>query len=263
MTPQLLRIFQNTDGKLEALIGFALLFAATVGISLSEEYPGWQLIVAGSFLIWAMILAPESGIRSTGVLLCVVAGLLVAEVEYGVFVAVLVFFVIEIQLTNARWLAGGCSILIVLAWFCLGNPLTAWSVSWVGQFLFAVLGILISIVIALYRRLNRSLIREKEAVVELAEIQTRIDVAKALHNGVADSLTRIVLLAHQSTDQSRQDSLIQQEAKSGLTELRKIIDQLRGKTDTGPKVQVHMAIMIEKALGPISPQLYCPRVGDL
>ena len=246
--PQLQRIFQTTDGKLEALIAVGLLLGASMGILFSKDYPGWQLIVAGVFLTWSMILAPETSIRSTGVLLCVVVGLFIADVEFGAFVAVLAFFVVEIQLTNARWIAGSCSILIVLVWFTLGKPLTAWSVSLPSQILFAVLGILISLVIALYRRLNMSLFREQDAAVELAKIQTRIDVAKALHNGVADSLTRIVLLAHQKKDQSRRDDLIQQEAKSGVVELRKIIDQLKGIADAGPKVLVGLSSVIEKAV---------------
>lgn len=245
--PRLQNILQNPNGKLEAIAGILLLIGATVGMSRAESIPAWQLIAAGMFLVWAMTLAPGSGIRSTGVIGCVVVGLFIADVEYSVFVAVLVFFVIEVQLTNARWSAGTLSILLVLVWFAVGKPLSAWSVSSIGQILFAVLGVSIAAVFALYRRLNMSLHKEKATAIELAEVKTRVDMARALHNGVADSLTRIVLLTNQQTGDSVRENLIHQEAQVGVRELRKIIDELKGAPGMKTKTLMNLVEVIENS----------------
>lgn len=116
------RLLAKDDGRLEAAVGLVLLIGAVIVAAVSEEWPAWPLLVAGGLLLWAILLAPSSGIRSTGVVLCVASGHFVGDVEASAFIALLAFVVLEVPiLVTTRVISrivGSCGVVVPPACHC-------------------------------------------------------------------------------------------------------------------------------------------------
>lgn len=224
------RLLAKDDGRLEAAVGLVLLIGAVIVAAVSEEWPAWPLLVAGGLLLWAILLAPSSGIRSTGVVLCVASGHFVGDVEASAFIALLAFVVLEVQVLAGRWIASAVTGGIIVMWFLFGQPLAAWTVSLGAEVLIALMGVFLAATVGLIRRMLRMERRERLVAVELESMKTRVELARSLHDSVADSLTRIVLLSGMPAgDLEQRRPAIHAQAREAIASLRGIIGHLRGE----------------------------------
>ena len=225
--------------RIEALVAAGFLLVAVTGESVSQGVVDWTLVVSGIFVIWSILLAPDHDVRTTGVLICLAFGLFIARSETAIFVTVAAFVVLQVQIRHGRWAAALATSVILAAWFVVGDPLHAWTVSGIGAALVAVLGMACAVAIGMTRRALESSRRELAASLELERMRTRIELARTLHDNVADSLTRIVLM-------SPQTEAIHGEARRAIDSLRMIMRRLRGEED-GTNL-VNLAVVIDTGI---------------
>ena len=229
MDSRIVRAFVADDGRLEAALGIVLLISAAGVAAVYRDWPTWPLLAAGGFLIWAMLLAPHNGVRAVGVVLAVAVGLFIGDVEMHVFVACLSFLVLEILILTGRWVTGAVTGLVIFTWFVLGDPLAAWGVSAGAEVLTVLLCIVVALVVGLARRMLRMERRGRQSAVELERLRMRVDMARELHDNVADSLTRIVLLSGTAEGIREWRPRVHEEAQEAIASLRSIIGHLQGE----------------------------------
>lgn len=213
------RIASSFRGQIELWFGAGFLCLAIAG-GLSVDNLEWTTVAAGVLLLAATHWALSSGIRSAGMTACIISGLFITDTETAAFVALLSFLVLEVQILHAHWRAAEITSLAIGLWFIFGSPLAPWQFSDFGQALVGALGISLAVSVGLGRRLSR--IQKRQAALDhrLLQKNLQIDLARRLHDSVADSLTRIVLLSPEQPD-------IQREARQGIRSLREVIAQLR------------------------------------
>lgn len=95
--------------------------------------------------------------------------------------------------------------------------------------LLGVIGILLAVTIGVARKSTEDLKARHEAEVNVAMLETRMDVARQLHLGAIDSLTRLIALAHEVSPE------LESEARQASLRLRELLNSLSsGKRTTSP-----------------------------
>ncbi|WP_257160574.1 hypothetical protein [Corynebacterium cystitidis] len=112
-----------------------------------------------------------------------------------------------------------------------GEPLAAWDVSWLEELLVGFLALLAAFSVGTARRLLLIAEENQRNRSELEQVKGRIDVAHRLHDGVADSLTRIVLLTAPENTGKKAESIrmVHEEAHTTIRSLRSILGYLKGE----------------------------------
>lgn len=251
----------DREGRPEAAAGIVYLLVVVAGPVVSGQAPEWELVLAGLFLIWAIVIAPSSGIRSTGLVGCVTAGLFYGGVETAALTAALAFLVVEVQVLVGRWWASGATGIIVLFWFGVGDPLSAWNVSWLGQVLLAGVGVAVAAVVGMTRRLLQAERRERATAMELERMAREMKLARKLHDGLADSLTRVVLISGYPGEESPRLERINGEARNAIASLRAIIGDLRSD-DGGSRVLVSLGEELHRGVESLGMIGLAPRVDS-
>lgn len=224
------RMLMVPDGVAEA-VGMGLyMVAASVGLTVSGGLPSWTSLAAGIVLAWALLLAPVRSWLSTGAVVCVIIALLPGNIEWTALIMVSLILVVEVQWANAEWRAGAASVVAILAGCVLLAPETVWGVSPLGAWLLVIMGITCALVVALIRRQLILVSAVQQAAVELGVARARSRLSRRLHDSVADSLTRIVLLTHQPEPDVPS---INREARQGVSSLRDIMAVLEGHVHSG------------------------------
>lgn len=230
-------LLMTPDGVAETVGVSALVVAATLGFTLESRIPSWTTLAAVIVLVWALLLAPIKGAWSTGVVICVSVVLFLGQVGLTELVAVTLFLVVEVQFANGRWFAGTGSSLAILGGFAFGESAAVWAVSTLGAWLLAVAGLVSALAVALIRQQLMLTAKYHRAALELELAQERTDLARGLHDKVADSLTRVVLLAEQP---SPNPAIIAREARLAVTSLHDIMQQLKGLREKSGSLPVSL-----------------------
>lgn len=143
---------------------------------------------------------------------------LIAADQHQVLMWMACLLVVEVQWANRRWVAGGLSLAATVA-----------GLSSAGMSRLPVAAVVVTVLAVVLLRLELELAERNAALsARVAVVEERVSMAHHLHDRVADSLTRVVLLA----EQPRPDiSLIADEARKSVTKLHSIMGQLKGGDD--------------------------------
>lgn len=222
---RLTQLLMIPDGVAEVVGVSLLVVAATLGFTLDGRIPSWTTLAAVIVLVWALLIAPLKSGWSTAVVICISVVTFFGQIELTELVAVALFLVVEVQFANGRWAAGTGSALAILAGFAFAESgAVVWASSPLSTWLLAVAGLMGALAVALIRQQLVLMDRYRQAAWELELAQEKAHVARRLHDQVADSLTRVVLLAEQPAPNQ---GMIVRESRLAVTSLHEIMRQLK------------------------------------
>lgn len=224
-------VLRQPDGIAEAVGLSALLVAASLGLFVNGIDSTLTALSTALLVVWGLVVAPLKPAMATGIMLLVCIGAFLVEGEAPGLVAVGLFLVVEVLFANSHWITG--AVLAVAS--TIGFGLTS---DWV----LGVAGFLIALSVALIRRQLILLQEHQRSQVELELSQERIEISRQLHDHLANSLTRVVLLAEQPSPDS---AAVAQEARHSVDSLHQIMRRLR-KAEPIDEHRVPLAGVIEE-----------------
>lgn len=226
-------VLRQPDGIAEAIGLSALIVAASLSFFADGQSSSFTTLAAALLVVWGLLVASVKPAMATGMMLMVCISTFLISEEVSGLVTVGLFLVVEVLFANSRWNSGTVLAAAVTLGFALTND-------WV----LGLAGLLIALSVALIRRQLILLEEHQRAQVELELTQEKNELARRLHDHLANSLTRVVLLAEQPFPDS---TAIAQEARHSVESLHEIMRQLRG-FEPAPEEQLPLTDVIEENL---------------
>lgn len=218
-------VLRQPDGIAEAVGLSALIVAASLTSFADGQDSSFTTLAAALLVVWGLLVAPLKPVMTTGMMLVVcISTFLIAE-EVSELVTVGLFLVVEVLFANSRWLSG----VILAAILIVGFALTT---DWV----LGVAGLLIALSVALIRRQLILLQEHQRSQLKLEMSQERMELSRQLHDHLANSLTRVVLLAQQPIPDS---AAVAREARKSVDSLHQMMRRLR---EAEPAIQKQVAL---------------------
>lgn len=174
----------------------------------------------GVVLVWAIYIAPQSAALASFFLLASVVALFSFGSELAFLMGIAGLLLIEVLASCGSWLWVAVSGGIFLGWFCLGAPNHSWQMTPTIVPLIGLLAVMIAVLIGVLRRSAQGLRARRDAELKVIRLETRMEVAKQLHLGATDSLTRLIALAHDVSPE------LESQARTASLRLRELLESL-------------------------------------
>lgn len=221
---------RQPDGIAEAVGFSAVLVAATLGATVDGSVSSLTVLAASILAVWALLVAPLRPSLAVSKTLLLSVATLVTENQFPPLIALSLFLIIEVLLTNASWAGAiACSISTMAGYLLVGE----WS--------HGMAGLLIALSVALIRRQLVLSQQFNRSQMQLELERERTQLARQLHDQLADSLTRVVLLATQPAPDT---GPLAREARRAVQSLHRIMAELRDSPPAG-EAQTSLRAMVE------------------
>lgn len=229
-------VLRDANGALEIiLLGLLLLVALPV----LDDLPSWTSISAVGIFVWALLVAPLHPWVGFGTVALVALVAEVASLDFPTLTWIAMLLLVQVLLANAQWWPAAASAVVVgVVAFRLFHDDATWVV--------VMAGLGCALAVALIRR--QLMLREEylqaqtQLKTEEALHKERMALAGRLHNDVADSLTRVVLLAQQPHPNQ---SEVVGHAQDAVASLHLLIHQLKEDADDAVR-QTDVVALVEK-----------------